>query len=336
MATPSSSPEGAAAPARLIERLKGGDIGALARCISLTEQSGPLGDSLHRAIYPATGRAAVVGFSGPPGAGKSTLIDAYIKYLREAGRTVAVAAVDPSSPISGGAVLGDRVRMQRHTEDPGVFIRSIASRGHAGGLSENIHRVVDLMDASGRDVVLIETVGTGQSEIEVVEVADVCVIVNAPNLGDDVQAIKAGILEIADVLVVNKSDLAFASRTTDQLKAMLKLRSENRDVAVVGTVATTGQGVEALAAAIDGRAAAAGSDKRARRLQRLRRLIAQAAARRVRERVLALAGDDALAIFTQALEGHIGIGEAAGQLLDLLDRSQECERPPPRNGAAGS
>ena len=323
MATPSSSPENPAALARLIERLQGGDIGALARCISLTEQGGPVGDSLHRAIYPEIGRAAVVGFSGPPGAGKSTLIDAYIKHLRTDGRTVAVAAVDPSSPISGGAVLGDRVRMQRHTEDPGVFIRSIASRGHAGGLSENIHRVVDLMDASGRDVVLIETVGTGQSEIEVVDVADICVIVNAPNLGDDVQAIKAGILEIADVLVVNKTDLPFASRTTDQLKAMLKLRSENRDVAVVETVATTGHGIEALAAAIDDRAAAAGSEKRVKRLQRMRRLIAHIAGGRIRDRVLSMADDEALAIFKQALEGRIGIGEAADRALDLLKGSAE-------------
>jgi GTPase len=318
LVAPSSLPENPAALARLIERLKGGDIGALARCISLTEQGGSLGDSLHRAIYPATGRAAVVGFSGPPGAGKSTLIDAYIKHLRAAGRTVAVAAVDPSSPISGGAVLGDRVRMQRHTEDPGVFIRSIASRGHAGGLSANIHRVVDLMDVSGRDIVLIETVGTGQSEIEVVDVADICVIVNAPNLGDEVQAIKAGILEIADVLVVNKSDLPLASRTTDQLKAMLRLRSENRDVAVVETVATTSQGIDALAAAIDDRAAAAGSDRRARRLQRIRRLIAHVAGQRIRDRVLAMVDDEAHALFKLALEGRIGIGEAADRALDLL------------------
>ena len=137
--------------------------------------------------------------------------------MRTRGRTVAVAAVDPSSPISGGAVLGDRMRMRRHAEDPGVFIRSVASRGHLGGLSESIHRIVDAMDAAGRDVIIIETVGTGQSEVEVAEIADMCVVVNAPNMGDDVQAMKAGMLEIADVLVVNKADLPLAQRTTEQL-----------------------------------------------------------------------------------------------------------------------
>ncbi len=174
-------------------------------------EGGATADRDPRRICASAGRAAVIGFTGAPGAGKSTLIDAYIGGARARGRTVAVAAVDPSSPISGGAILGDRVRMQRHAEDPGVFIRSVASRGHLGGLWENIHRIVDVMDAAGRDVIIIETVGTGQSEVEVAEIADVCVVVNAPNMGDDVQAMKAGVLEIADVLVVNKADLPLAS-----------------------------------------------------------------------------------------------------------------------------
>src|SRR6202012_2626139 len=184
----------------LIERLVAGDAGAPARCITLVEDR-ELGAIVRQRIRPLTGRAIVVGFTGPPGVGKSTLVDAYIGRLRRAGQSVAVGAVDPSSPLSGGAVLGDRIRMHRHTSDPGVFIRSIASRGHLGGTSENIGWTIDCMDAAGRDVVIIETVGTGQSEVDVAESADTCVVVNAPGLGDDVQAIKAGILEIADVLV---------------------------------------------------------------------------------------------------------------------------------------
>src|SRR5690349_509386 len=210
-----------------IDRLAAGDPSTLARCITLMERGGAAADRIHRRICPRVGRATVIGFTGAPGAGKSTLIDAYIAALRTRGASVAVAAVDPSSPISGGAVLGDRARMRRHAEDPGVFIRSVASHGHLGGLSESMHRIVDVMDAAGRDFIIIETVGAGQSEVEVVEIADVCVVVNAPNMGDEVQAMKAGILEIADVLVVNKSDLPLAQRTTKQLSNMLELRQDN-------------------------------------------------------------------------------------------------------------
>ena len=220
----------------------------------------------------------MIGFTGAPGAGKSTLIDAMIAALRARGRTVAVAAVDPSSPISGGAILGDRVRMRRHAEDPGVFIRSVASRGHLGGLSESIHRIVDVMDAAGRDVMIMETVGTGQSEVEVAEIADVCVVVNAPNMGDDVQAMKAGVLEIADVLVVNKADLPLAQRATDQLRDMLKLRHDKRDVPIVETVAIKDTGVETLLATIGSLLAARAGDKQKARERRMRRLIAQAGA----------------------------------------------------------
>jgi LAO/AO transport system kinase len=315
---PLSSPEPGPALAALIDRLKCSDMSALARCISLTEAGGPIADSLNRSAYSLTGRAAIVGFSGPPGAGKSTLIDAFIAVLRARGKTIAVAAVDPSSPISGGSVLGDRVRMQRHTCDPGVFIRSIASRGHLGGLSESIHRVIDLMDAAGRDVVIVETVGAGQSEVEIVEVADVCVVVNAPNLGDDIQAIKAGILEIADILVVNKSDLPLAGRTSDQLRSMLKLRSDNQNVPVIETVATTGKGVESLVAAIDAQGIRTAEERRARRSRRIQRLIAQRAARRVRDSILGLANAEAAAIFAAAQDGRISIVEAAEQVLQSI------------------
>ncbi len=318
MAAPSSSPESPPALAALVDRLRRGDAAALARCLSLVEQGGAIADAICRLARPATGHALVVGFSGPPGAGKSTLIDAYLSQLRERGRSVAAAAVDPSSSISGGSVLGDRVRMYRHTEDPGVFIRSIASRGHLGGLSENIHRLVDLMDASGRDVIVIETVGAGQSEAEIIEVADVCVVVNAPNLGDDVQAIKAGILEIADVLVVNKSDLPMAERTAQQLSAMLTLRATRRDVPVIKTVATSGAGVDALATAIEARAGASAAQKRANRLRRIRRLVAQSAARQIRDRVLALDGPKSDALFEAALEGNSGVSETVEGILRLL------------------
>jgi len=318
LGAPSLSPEIPPAVAALVDRLRRGEPAALSRCLSLVEQGGALADTICRLASPATGRAVVVGFSGPPGAGKSTLIDAYLSHVRALGRSVAVAAVDPSSPISGGSVLGDRVRMHRHTEDSGVFIRSIASRGHLGGLSENIHRVVDLMDASGRDVIVIETVGAGQSEVEIVEVADVCVVVNAPNLGDDVQAIKAGILEIADVLVVNKADLPLARRTTDQLRAMLSLRAQQRDVPVIETVATSGVGIYALAAAIEARSNVSAAQKRANRLRRIRRLIAQSAARRIRDQILALDGPQSDALLFDALEGNCGIAEAVERMLRMI------------------
>lgn len=312
------SPEVSPALSALIERLRRGDAAALSRCLSLVEQGGAYADAIRGLSDSATGRAAVVGFSGAPGAGKSTLIDSYIAHVRASGRTVAVLAVDPSSPISGGSILGDRVRMQRHAEDCGVFIRSIASRGHLGGLTENIHRLVDLMDVSGRDIIIIETVGAGQSEVEIVEVADVCVVVNAPNLGDDIQAIKAGILEIADVLVVNKADLPLASRAADHLRAMLALRAEQRDVPVIETVATSGAGVEALAAAVEARAGRSVAQKRASRLRRVRRLIAQTAGRRIRDRILALDAPQSDALVQAALEGRCGIADAADEFLRLL------------------
>jgi LAO/AO transport system kinase len=302
----------------IVDKLIAGDPAALARCISLMESGGPAADRIHRRICNAVGRAAVIGFTGAPGAGKSTLIDAYIAALRARGTSVAVAAVDPSSPIFGGAILGDRVRMRRHAEDPGVFIRSLASRGHLGGLSESIHRIVDVMDAAGRDVVIVETVGTGQSEVEVAEIADVCVVVNAPNMGDDVQAMKAGVLEIADVLVVNKADLPLAQRTTDQLTNMLKLRHERRDVPIVETVAIKDTGVEALLSTIDRLLAARSGDKQKSRERRMRRLIAQAAGRSVHDRIGNHAGDEMERLIKAAAAGEIGIAGAAQQALKFI------------------
>jgi LAO/AO transport system kinase len=286
-----------------IDRLAAGDPSTLARCITLMERGGAAADLIYRRICPRVGRATVIGFTGPPGAGKSTLIDAYIAALRTRGHSVAVAAV-----------LGDRMRMRRHAEDPSVFIRSVASHGHLGGLSESIHRIVDAMDAAGRDFIIIETVGAGQSEVEVVEIADICVVVNAPNMGDEVQAMKAGILEIADVLVVNKADLPLAQRTTKQLTNMLELRRRNRDVPVLETVALTETGIDALHDAIVSRLAASAGDKRKRRERRMRRLIADCAGRIVRG-LIRDAGDVLADLVQAAASGEIGVDAAARRAL---------------------
>ncbi len=302
----------------VVDKLIAGDAPTLARCITLMETGGPTADLVHQRICRHVGRAAIIGFTGAPGAGKSTLIDAYIGVLRARGLKVAVAAVDPSSPISGGAILGDRVRMRRHAEDSDVFIRSVASRGHLGGLSESIHRIVDVMDAAGRDFIIIETVGTGQSEVEVAEIADLCVVVNAPNMGDDIQAMKAGVLEIADVLVVNKADLPLARRTTEQLKNMLKLRREKLDVPVIETVATKETGIESLHEVIAGLQRTATGDKQKTRERRMRRLIAQSAGRMVHDRIRDAAGSELEGLVQAAATGEIGIVDAARRALKTV------------------
>jgi LAO/AO transport system kinase len=299
----------------LIDRLVAGDVAALARCITLLEDR-ELGAAVRQRIRPLAGRANVIGFTGAPGVGKSTLVDAYISELRRAGQSVAVAAVDPSSPLTGGAVLGDRIRMHRHTADPGVFIRSIASRGHLGGMSESIHWTVDAMDAAGKDIVIIETVGTGQSEVDVAEIADVCVVVSAPGLGDDVQAIKAGVLEIADILVVNKADSPLADLAAGQLRSMLKLRDQTRqDVPIVMTTATLGRGVDDLYGAIARSVQRSPQEKEQLRARRMHRLIAQAAGALARRLILESANDHADDVVRAALSGEITIEEAAKRAL---------------------
>jgi len=304
----------------LLQRLHAGDPRAIARAITMMEAGGPAAANLHRALLPSTGAALTVGFTGPPGAGKSTLIDAFVAELRKSGRTVAVAAVDPSSPLSGGAVLGDRIRMGQHTEDPGVFIRSIASRGHLGGLNESIQPIVDVLDVAGRDVIVIETVGAGQSEVDIVEVADVRVVVNAPGLGDDVQAIKAGILEIASILVVNKADLPLAARTVRQLRSMLALRRENdRNVPVIETVASSAQGVAGLLETVLNLAPLTPEQRRARRRARVHRLVAEAAAAEVRRRIMRQNDEALLAALACVEAGELTV-EAAARALAAHDR----------------
>jgi LAO/AO transport system kinase len=208
----------------LAERVLSGDVRSAARLMrDLDDRLPPAEESL-RALFPHTGRAFVVGLTGSPGAGKSSLTDRLIGHLRKAGKTVGVVAVDPTSPFSGGAILGDRIRMQDHALDPGVFIRSLGTRGHLGGLSRSTSDLVQVMDAMGKDVVLVETVGVGQDEIEVASLAHTVVVVAVPGMGDDVQAIKAGVLEIADVFAVNKADREGADRTVRDLQMMLELR----------------------------------------------------------------------------------------------------------------
>lgn len=304
----------------LAERLLAGQPAALARAISLIEAEALTAPAVLRAIRPHLGRATVVGFTGPPGAGKSTLVNAFIGALRGRGKSVAVAAVDPSSPVTGGAVLGDRIRMAEHTLDPGVFIRSLASRGHLGGLSVSAARVADLMDAAGFDVVILETVGAGQSEVEMTELADVCIVVSAPGLGDDVQAIKAGILEIAHIHVVNKCDLPLARRTQQQLEAMLGLRARSDwKVPVLATNALDGTGLTELADTVE-RCMSGRPPKTGREAQsgRSRRLLAQSTARLIENRILADRSDEVAAIVNATQCAELTLQEATARILQLM------------------
>lgn len=305
-----------------LERLLAGDRAALAKALAALESEGQQAAAVLRAIYPRLGRARVVGVTGAPGAGKSTLVNAYIRELRARGRTVGVVAVDPSSPLTGGAILGDRIRMTEHSGDPGVFVRSLASRGQLGGLSRVACRVVDAMDAAGYQVVVVETVGAGQSEVEIAEIADTKIVVTAPGLGDDIQALKAGILEIADILVVNKADLPQARRAAAELEAGLA-HGEARAwrPPVLSTVALRGAGVAALADAIDRHAAHVGQGTgRVDPRRRVQRLLANLAAERARRTLHALE-DPALAALSEAvLKGELGFDEAAEAALLLLHR----------------
>jgi LAO/AO transport system kinase len=272
--------------ADLVRRLRDGDRRAISAAITELERLSPAAPELLKALQPHLGRALVAGITGPPGAGKSTLVNAVIEHLRSQGRTVGVIAVDPSSPVSGGAILGDRIRMTAALDDPGVFVRSLASRGYLGGLSPAAVRIIDALDAAAYDLILLETVGTGQNEIDVAEVADIRIVVSAPGLGDDIQAMKSGLLEIADIMVVNKGDRPGAEQTLQQLAGALSIRAIRSKPPVLKTTATTGDGVPELVEAIDaiGRAVAT-QGSLTRRRRRARYLIARAAADLVAERI---------------------------------------------------
>src|SRR6201993_1921144 len=231
----------------LAERLLAGDKRALARAITLVENDDPEGWELVRTIYPKTGNAAVVGFTGPPGVGKSTLMGALTKLERERERTVAVLSIDPSSPFTKGALLGDRIRLTDHFLDPGVFIRSMANRGALGGLSEAALQAALLMDASGRDLVLLETVGVGQAEVDIIDHADTVVLVLMPGSGDSIQALKAGVMEIPDVIVVNKADHPLTDTIIREIKGVLALGPrEGWQVPIVRTESVRGEGMPEL------------------------------------------------------------------------------------------
>ena len=233
--------------------MRSGDARALARAISTVENRSAGWSDLLKALFPHTGKARVIGLTGAPGAGKSTLVDQLAKLYRKQDRTVGIIAVDPTSPYSGGAILGDRIRMQDHFADPGIYIRSMATRGSLGGLARTTADVATVLDASGRDLILIETVGVGQDEIDIVRLADITVVILVPGMGDDVQTIKAGIMEIADIFVINKSDRDGAERVEREIRALqsLAIRNDAWTPPIVKTVASDGTGVAELAAAIN-------------------------------------------------------------------------------------
>ena len=236
----------------LVERLRSGDVRALARAISLVENDAPEAGEVLSACFPHTGNALRVGITGSPGAGKSTLVDRLAKHYRAAGKTVGVVAVDPTSPFTGGAILGDRIRMQERLGDAGLYVRSMATRGSLGGLAQTTADVASVIEASGKEIILIETVGVGQDEVDIVRLADVTVVVLVPGMGDDVQSIKAGIMEIADIYVINKADREGVDRVEKEIRMMQSLAGSHGDwiPPVVRTVASTGTGIEDLTGVI--------------------------------------------------------------------------------------
>lgn len=320
-ATPTAAPPARIDPANVadvIARMRGGERRAISSVITELERLSTAAPALLQALQPHLGHALVVGFTGPPGAGKSTLVNAVIANLRAQGRTVGVIAVDPSSPISGGAILGDRIRMTAALDDDGVFVRSLASRGYLGGLSPAAVRIIDALDGAGFDIVLLETVGTGQNEIDVAEVADIRVVISAPGLGDDIQAMKSGLLEIADIMVVNKGDRPGAEQTMQQLLGALSIRATiSEKVPVLKTSALNGDGIAKFVETLDAigvRVAAEPAVSRRRR--RARYLIARAASDLVAARIKqgGKSGLDPLA--DSVLSGTMTPDQAARRVLE--------------------
>jgi LAO/AO transport system kinase len=317
------------ADATLSQRLLDGDRRALARAITLVEDNRPEGWELVKEVYPHTGQAEVVGFTGPPGVGKSTLIGALTKARREAGRTVGVLSIDPSSPFTQGALLGDRIRLTEHFLDPGVFIRSMANRGALGGLSEAALQAALLLDAAGRQDVFVETVGVGQAEIDIIDHADTIVLVLMPGSGDSIQALKAGVMEIPDVIVINKADHPLTDTMVREIRGVLSLANLDRTpeeargrwrVPIVKTEAARGEGIDELVSAMDEHRAhiLAAGELTERRARNLRSEVLAIATARLRRRLEEdLHGDPGFQrLLEEVVERRLDPASAATELLE--------------------
>jgi LAO/AO transport system kinase len=304
----------------LTDALLEGDRRALARAISLVENDDPEGWELVRRVYPKTGQAAIVGFTGPPGVGKSTLIGTLVKHARERERDIAVLSIDPSSPFTKGALLGDRIRLSDHFLDPGVFIRSMASRGSLGGLSEATLQAALLMDAAGKDEVFLETVGVGQAEVDIIDHADTVVLVLMPGSGDSVQALKAGVMEIPDVIVVNKKDHPLTDTMMREIRSVLSLGPEQSwEVPILATEASRGEGIDELASAIEDHRAhiKAEGTLEERRRRNLRNEVLELATVRLRRKLHDELDDPAVEkLLDEVVKRRLDPASAAAKLLE--------------------
>src|SRR5689334_2339234 len=314
----------------LVERLIAGDKRALARAISLVEDDDPEGWALVREIYPRTGHAAVVGFTGPPGAGKSTLIGALIRLRRREERQVAVLSIDPSSPFRGGALLGDRIRLSEHFLDPGVFIRSMATRGALGGLAEASLQAALLMDAAGKDDVFLETVGVGQAEVDVIDHADSIVLVLIPGSGDSIQALKAGVMEIPDIIVVNKADHPLTDTMIREIRGVLSLAPQRGwRVPIIKTEAIRGEGVEELVEKLDEHRAHIEQEGTLseRRRRNLRSEVLGLCTFRLRRRLEEALGEDDrfAALLDEVVARRLDPATAATEILERFDAGEAAQ-----------
>jgi len=312
----------AAESTSLAERVLEGDKRALARAITLIESDDPAGWELVREVYPRTGRARIVGFTGPPGVGKSTIIGALTTKLRAADREIGVLSIDPSSPFTRGALLGDRIRLSEHFLDPGVFIRSMASRGALGGLSEHALQAALVMDAAGKDDVLLETVGVGQGEIDIVDHADTIVLALMPGSGDSIQALKAGVMEIPDLILVNKADHPMTDTMVREIRGVLSLAEDTGgwQVPILRTEASKGEGIEELATKIDEHRAHIESEGtlERRRARNLRNEVLGIASARLRRRLTEAVADDpqVAELLERVVRRELDPATAAGELLE--------------------